>query len=216
MAKFTLADGTEIEAFTADEVEKITESKVSGLKNKVSELLTETKAEREKRQQIEAEREAAELERMQKDNDLQGLLERERKKAEEFNAKVSELSEKLTAKEKKEQADAIEKATSEFAMLQTRDTAKMKLLREQAAKYAKFTENGVQFEVDGVAIDSAKLTEKLISDYGFLFDGSGANGGGSQGSKFSGADNKTNAKADEAKSKGDLNGFLAAALNQNQ
>ena len=44
MAKFTLADGTEIEAFTADEVEKMTESKVSGLKNKVSELLTETKA----------------------------------------------------------------------------------------------------------------------------------------------------------------------------
>ena len=216
MAKFTLADGTEIEAFTAEEVEKLTESKVSGLKNKVSELLTETKAEREKRQQIEAEREAAELERMQKDNDLQGLLERERKKAEEFSSKVSELSEKLTAKEKKEQADAIEKATSEFAMMQTRDTAKMKLLREQAAKYAKFTENGVQFEVDGVVIDSNKLTEKLISDYGFLFDGSGANGGGSQGSKFSGADNKTNAKADEAKSKGDLNGFLAAALTQNQ
>ena len=101
-------------------------------------------------------------------------------------------------------------------MLQTRDTAKMKLLREQAAKYAKFTENGVQFEVDGVAVDSTKLAKKLISDYGFLFDGSGANGGGSQGSKFSGADNKTNAKADEAKSKGDLNGFLAAALNQNQ
>lgn len=216
MAKFTLADGTEIEAFTAEEVEKLTESKVSGLKNKVSELLTETKAEREKRQQIEAEREAAELERMQKDNDLQGLLERERKKAEEFNAKVSELSEKLTAKEKKEQADAIEKATSEFAMLQTRDTAKMKLLREQAAKYAKFTENGVKFEVDGVEIDSNKLSEKLISDYGFLFDGSGANGGGSQGSKFSRADNKINAKADEAKSKGDLNGFLAAALTQNQ
>ena len=50
MAKFTLADGTEIEAFTAEEVEKLTESKVSGLKNKVSELLTETKTEREKRQ----------------------------------------------------------------------------------------------------------------------------------------------------------------------
>ena len=81
MAKFTLADGTEIEAFTADEVEKMTESKVSGLKSNVTELLDETKAERAKRQQIEAEREAAELERMQKDNDLQGLLERERKKA---------------------------------------------------------------------------------------------------------------------------------------
>ena len=107
MAKFTLADGTEIEAFTADEVEKMTESKVSGLKSKVTELLDETKAERAKRQQIEAEREAAELERMQKDNDLQGLLERERKKAEELNSKMSELSEKLTAKEKKEQADAI-------------------------------------------------------------------------------------------------------------
>ena len=88
MAKFTLADGTEIEAFTAEEVEKMTESKVSGLKSKVTELLDETKAERAKRQQIEAEREAAELERMEKDNDLQGLLERERKKAEEFNAKV--------------------------------------------------------------------------------------------------------------------------------
>ena len=49
MAKFTLADGTEIEAFTADEVEKMTESKVSGLKSKVTELLDETKAERAKR-----------------------------------------------------------------------------------------------------------------------------------------------------------------------
>ena len=216
MAKYTLADGTEIEAFTAEEVEKMTESKVSGLKNKVSELLTETKAEREKRQQIEAEREAAELERMQKDNDLQGLLERERKKAEEFNAKVSELSEKLTAKEKKEQADAIKKAASDFAMLGTRDTAKMKLLIEQAEKYAKYTDSGVVFEIDGNIADTEKLTAKLMGDFGFLFDGSGATGGNAQGSKFSGADNKTNAKADEAKSKGDLNGFLAAALNPNQ
>ena len=120
MAKFTLADGTEIEAFTAEEVEKLTESKVSGLKKQVTTLLDETKQERAKRKQIESEKEADELDRMQKDNDLQGLLERERKKAEEFNAKVSELSEKLTAKEKKEQSDAIEKATSEFAMLQDR------------------------------------------------------------------------------------------------
>ena len=65
-------------------------------------------------------------------------------------------------------------------------------------------------------VDTAKLSEKLIGDYGFLFDGSGATGGNSQGSKFSGADSKQNAKADEAKAKGDLNGFLASALNPNQ
>ena len=48
MAKFTLADGTEVEAFTADEVEARLAETTSGLKSKVEELLGESKSAKQK------------------------------------------------------------------------------------------------------------------------------------------------------------------------
>ena len=185
MAKFTLADGTEIEAFTAEEVEKLTESKVSGLKNKVSELLTETKAEREKRQQIEAEREAAELERMQKDNDLQGLLERERKKAEEFNIKqvgqnliIVKGDEKLSRKfENKEERDKVKELAAKYSFkpsvkLYNEIKSLMSVAKEERKDYLKKAADKAKGKKDEKPVEAKLVTteeqikaaKKLLED----------------------------------------------------
>lgn len=73
MAKFKLEDGTEIEAFTADEVKAQIEQETSGLKGKVDELLKETKAAKDARKAAEekAARDAEEAAR--KGGDVEAL-----------------------------------------------------------------------------------------------------------------------------------------------
>ena len=65
MAKFKLADGTEIEAFTPEELKAEVEKETSGLKTKVDELLKETKEAKKARKDAEekAAQEAEELAR---------------------------------------------------------------------------------------------------------------------------------------------------------
>ena len=82
---------------------------------------------------------------------------------------------------KKIQEKELEQSANSLVGELTRDNKRADLLRKEALQYAKYTETGVVYEIGGVAVDAAKLKEKLASDYPFLVDGSGASGGGAQG-----------------------------------
>lgn len=85
------------------------------------------------------------------------------------------------------QQKEVELASSSIAAELTRDTKRAELLKEQIGKYARYTDNGVKFEMGGVEVDRSKVIEHLTESYGFLIDGSQASGGGATGSKGSGA-----------------------------
>ena len=79
------------------------------------------------------------------------------------------------------QRQEIDMEASNIAGELTRDTSRAELLAEKAAQYAKYTEEGVQFELGGVPVERDKVIEHLKEKYPFLADGSGASGGGATG-----------------------------------
>ena len=164
MAKLKLEDGTEIEAFTPDEVE----AQVSGLKAKVDELLNESKSAKQK---------ARELEELQRKSEEEGL---------EQKAKA-ELAEKYESFAKMVQQKEIESASVSIASELTRDTKRAELLRQQIAQFARYSENGVKFEMGGIEVPREKIIGHITENYPFLIDGSGASGGGATGGKSGGA-----------------------------
>jgi DNA repair exonuclease SbcCD ATPase subunit len=179
VAKFVLQDGTEVEAFTADELQAKIAEEVSGLKAKRDELLGLHTKDKERLAELEkAQREAEEARQREKGEfkqlyeKTQAELESERDQARKFRQQVQEKE--------------IESATLSLIGDLTRDTARATLLKKEAMQFAKYTDEGVQFEIGGVAVDAAKLKEKLASDYPFLIDGSGASGGGAQGGSRNG------------------------------
>jgi hypothetical protein len=174
MAKFKLEDGKEIEAFTADELKAAIENEVAGLKAKNGELLGLHAKEKERLAELEAAAQAAEVERQKEKGEFKTLyektqaeLEGEREAARKFRTEV--------------QTKTLESEAFKLATSMTSDTKRAELLKKEIQQYAKYTDNGVQFEVGGVAIEGSKLAEKLKTDYPFLADGSGASGGGASG-----------------------------------
>lgn len=160
----------DFDAKLAEAVEKAT----AGLKAKNAELLSETKAEREKRQALEKAQEEAEAERQQKDGEHQKLWETEREKRQRLEQELSDYRAKVQRKE-------VEAATSAVAHQLTRDTGRAAILAEQAAKFAKPGEDGIQYEIGGVKVEQAQVLDHLRTQYPFLVDGSQASGGGATG-----------------------------------
>ena len=180
MAKLKLEDGTEIEAFTAEEVQQKIESEVSGLKAKVEELLGESKSAKQKARELEELQRTQEDEALKQREEFKTLYEREQK------AKA-ELSEKYETFAKRVQQKEIEGASLSIAAELTRDTKRAELLREQIGRFARYTDDGVKFEMGGVEVDREKVVGHITENYPFLIDGSGASGGGATGGKNGGA-----------------------------
>lgn len=203
MAKFTLADGTEVEAFTADEVEARLAETTSGLKSKVEELLGESKSAKQKARELE-ERQAAEAEaRAKEKGEFKELYEREQK------AKA-ELAEKYSTFEKRIQQKEVEAAALSLAAEKTRDAKRMELIKKEVAQFAKYTDDGVKFEMGGVEVDKAKVLEHIETNYPFLVDGNNSTGGGATGARTGGAV-KEIARADfEKKSPGEQSDYIRA------
>ena len=179
MAKLKLEDGTEIEAFTAEEMEAKLNETTAGLKAKVDELLGESKSAKQKARELE-EAQAAEAEaRAKEKGEFKELYEREQK------AKA-ELAEKYDSFAKRIQAKDIELSASSLAAELTRDTKRAELLKEQVSKYARYTDDGVVFEMGGVNVDKDKILTHIKENFPFLVDGSGATGGGAAGSQGAG------------------------------
>ena len=180
MAKLTLADGTEIEAFTADEVAEQIQKETGGLKAKLDELLGETKSAKQRARELE-EAQAAEAEaRAKEKGEFKELYEREQK------AKA-ELAEKHEGFAKRIQQKEVETAAMTLASELTRDTKRAELLRKEISQFARYDETGVKFEMGGVEVDPSNILAHIKESYPFLVDGSGATGGGAAGSNGGGA-----------------------------
>lgn len=148
---------------------------VVGLKKKVDELMGETKTEREKRQALEkaqtdAERAAAEekgeFEKLYKK--AQDELENERKQSREFRTQI-------------QQRDIDASASGIAKQLASKDAKRQEVLKDYAARYAKFEDGKVVYEMGGMKVDEAKVMDHLKTEYTFLVDGSQASGGGAAG-----------------------------------
>lgn len=186
VAKFKLEDGTEIEAFTAEEMEAKVNETLAGLKENQQKLMDEAKSAKQKARELEELQRQAEEEGLKQREEFRTLYEREQK------AKA-ELAEKYESFAKRIQQKEVEGAAMSIASELTRDTKRAELLRKEVSQFARYTDDGVKFEMGGVEVDRAKIMAHITESYPFLVDGSGATGGGATGGKsYGGAVKKFN------------------------
>lgn len=155
----------------------------SGLKNKVAELLNETKTEREKRVALETAAREAEEARQKEKGEFKTLYEATQSELEKERASIREFKETLQKKE-------IESEALKLASGLTKDTGRLNLLKKEAREYIKFDEKGAFFEIGGMRVDADKIKAKLSEEYPFLIDGSQASGGGASGGNGGGVTKK--------------------------
>jgi DNA repair exonuclease SbcCD ATPase subunit len=179
MAKFVLQDGSEVEAFTADELKERIEAEITGLKAKRDELLGLHAKDKERLTELEKAQKEAEEARQKEKGEFKQLYEKTQAELEAERDQARKFRQQIQERE-------IEAAVIALVGSMTRDTARFNLLKKEALQFAKYTESGVQFELGGVSVDAEKLREKLATDYPFLVDGSGASGGGAQGGSRNG------------------------------
>jgi len=166
----------ENKVYTPEEVEAI----VSGLKSKVEELLHEKKTVAQRAKELEEAQKQAEMQRLQEKEEFKTLWEREQQAKKELQEKFEQFSKQVQQKE-------VELAANGIASQLTRDTKRAELLKEQIAKYARYTDEGVKYEMGGVEVGEDKVIEHLRTEYAFLVDGSQASGGGASGTTGGGA-----------------------------
>jgi len=161
--------------YSETEVQKLIDEQVRGLKGKVEELLSEKKTASQRAKELEEEQKRHEEERMAEKQQFKELYEREQKSKQELQEQFEEFQGRIRQQE-------ISAAASKVASELTRDTARGELLQEKASQYAKYTDDGIVFELGGVPVEKEKLLSHLRDKYPFLADGSGATGGGASGS----------------------------------
>ena len=166
--------------YTDAEVKSMIEDQVSGLKNKVDELLGEKKSATQKAKELEELQKTQEEERLKEKEQFRELYEREQESKRELQERFEEFNSRI-------QKQTINAETTKLASELTRDTARSELLQEKAAQYAKYSDDGVVFELGGVPVEKEKVLTHLREKYPFLVDGSGATGGGASGSDNGGA-----------------------------
>lgn len=166
--------------FTQEQVNELIEKETHGLKQKVEELLGESKTAKQRAKELEESQQQAEEERQRQAGEFKTLYEKTQQELEQERATARQFRESIQAKD-------IEGEAYKLAASLTKDTKRAELLAKEARNFAQYTESGVTFEVGGVPIEAGKLAEKLRSDYPFLVDGSGASGGGASGSSGGGA-----------------------------
>lgn len=181
----------EAKTYTEAEVREMLEKETSGLKSKVSELLGETKAEREKRQALEQAQQQADEERQKEKGEFKSLYEKAQADLEAERENARKFRQTIQQKE-------LESAAASIAGQLSRDSKRAELLKKEAMQYAVYTDNGVTFEIGGVEVSADKLIEKMTEDYDFLVDGSQASGGGAPGSR-NGSGAATKGKPDGTK-----------------
>ena len=202
---------TEQPQYTAEQVQAMA-AELERLKSHQSKLLEETKTAKQKAAELEEAQRIAEEEALKKSGEFQKLYESESEKAARISREFEEFQGTVRDREKQRQLKDISADAIKLMAAHAADEASVELLSEKAQQYAVYTEDGIQYEIGGVRVDRAKLVETLATKYPRLFKGDGAMGGGALGGKGGSASTSGNTKADEAKKKGDVNGFLAAHL----
>ena len=166
--------------YTEEEVQKMIDEQVSGLKNKVDELLGEKKSASQRAKELEEQQKQQEEERLKEKEQFRELYEREQEAKRELQDKYEEFQHRI-------QKETINSEATKLAAELTRDTARGELLQEKAAQYAKYSDDGVVFELGGVPVGKEKVLAHLREKSPFLVDGSGATGGGAVGQQNGGA-----------------------------
>jgi hypothetical protein len=179
VAKYKLEDGTEVEAFSADELQERIDTELAGLKAKRDELLGVHAKDKERLTELEKAQKEAEEMRQKEKGEFKSLYEKTQAELEAERDQARKFRQTIQQKE-------LESETGKLVSEMTRDSKRADLLRKEAMQYAKYTDEGVKFEIGGVPVDAAKLADKLRTDYPFLVDGSGASGGGAQGGHANG------------------------------
>lgn len=166
--------GAETLTLTKVELEKMIAEAVAPVKAKADELLSETKAERAKRKELETAQTEAERKRAEEQGEFQKLYQAEQEARRKVEADLDTYRQQVTK-------STLEGEAGKIAAELARDTQRAALLSEQAAKFLKPTDDGMQYEIGGVQVDRAKVLDHLRSAYPFLVDGSQASGGGATG-----------------------------------
>lgn len=149
---------------------------VSGLKSKNSELLGKLAREKEIREQLEADRRAAEEKRMQEKGEFESLYKSEREKFQQLQERYeSERSERIN--QTREQF-AMSLAVELSGALGDRQTA---LMKKELLQYVQMHDEGPYFELGGFKVDADSIRSKMRTELPFLCSGSGATGGQAPG-----------------------------------
>ena len=157
---------------------------VSGLKAKISELMGETKAEREKRQALEQEQQRIEEERQKEKGEFKTLYEKTLADLEKERQEAASFKQTIQQKE-------CESLASSIAAKLTTDEKRASILKQQALSAIKYDPGkGAYIEVGGIKVEKQKFVDQMKEEYPFLVDASGASGGGAGGSGAGGGATK--------------------------
>jgi flagellar biosynthesis GTPase FlhF len=138
----------------------------------------ESKAARQKAQELEAMKAEAEKARLTEKQEFKTLYEQTEAEKRALAEKFGEFENKIKQKE-------IEASSISLASELTRDTKRAELIRKEIAQFAKYGDSGVKYEIGGVEVDKAKVLETIKQNYPFLVDGVDSSGAGSRGSNGS-------------------------------
>jgi len=158
----------------------VPEDDVSGLKQKVDQLLTEKKTVAAKAKEMESKLKELDKKKAEDGGDFKTLWE-------QAQAALAEKDSEITGLMKNMQTREISAASHAVAAGLASDPKRASVLADYVSKMASFEEDGVRFVANGVKVDTAQLSAFLKKEYPFLVDGSSAAGGGSSGSSGSGA-----------------------------
>ena len=156
---------------------------VSGLKNKISELMNETKAEREKRQALEKAQEEAEAERQKEKGEFKTLYEKTLSELEKERNDAVKFRQTIQQKE-------MESLARSIASKLTTDEKRAKILMQETLQFVKYGEDGAYIEKGGIPVEKDAIVAQLREDYPFLVGASVGKGGGASGSGGSGGATK--------------------------
>jgi len=196
---------------TPEEIESLRAER-DRYKAKHEEAEKHRKAAEQKAKEVERERIENERRKAEEEGNHQKLWETEKERADRLEAELAERDQALQERDQRDIESKRESHTVELATSLTQDTKRMKALKKLIKDHVSIVDGKEQYEVDGVTIDKERFVKYIREEYPSLVDGSGMSGGGALGNTGSGAANNVNSKAEAAKGKGDLTGYLQATL----
>lgn len=177
------------------------------LKGHHSKLLEETKTAKQKAAELEQLQAEAEQKRLEANQEHEKLWRQEKERADKLASEVTERDKREAQKERETKMREIAKTLS------PRDAGRQESLELHAANFIQITPDGVKIMGKDGEMTEEQLTTLLATKYPYLVDGNQSSGGGAPGSKTGGgAAEQGNEKAEAAKKRGDLAGFLKAQL----
>lgn len=201
--------GDDSNAISMDDFKELQES-VKKLEAKNKELIAEKREQQQKRQDAEADAKKAAEEKARQEGDFKQLYESALEELEGERKKSADLQEQTVK-------GNIRTKASEIAHELTKHAGRAEDLTDKIAGRLKLVDGELKvLDKDGhLTVSSLEdLKNDMASRYDWLVDGSQASGGNAGGNKNPTAPPKVNQAAQAAKEKGDVHGYLKAALSE--